>query len=503
MCCRHGGTGLGLGIVRSLVQLMGGSIRIVEKTGPGAVFQFSICFQRAMTCETIPYSLPPIIEDTEVVLGVPDADSRSVASEWISKQGLRVHQVETWEQILLHLRYLNGSAAKVNGGVEGKQSSSDDLQQFDSGLEVSTKQSSRGVQRLIKSEFLRTWKTRGEQPFTSQGRQLMVIDASLLPNHVKPDFLEEYLQESGFVTGSSKRYLDGLGLGKLESNLNRRKLRDPHGNLSVVWVTSSNTHEPIKAALRAVQHSFIVRRPLHTARLKEIFQLIAREGDPLQSLELENPPEILASNTINYVKQQQWNDPYACDNEVSTSRESLSLYVPTSTVTVHGRNVRHRPTAAKSAPPEEISYSEMETKSIAQNTTTDQGSMHSSSTTTTSNKPVKRSVPRLAHPNGKKSMVHKPLENLEILVAEDTPLLRKLAAAMLQRLGAITHEASNGQEVLEFVLTRMRQGQIPFHCILMDCQVGSFSPLVVVTLLLDLFQGLCLTFLCDVQSLCR
>lgn len=476
MCCRHGGTGLGLGIVRSLVQLMGGSIRIVEKTGPGAVFQFSICFQRAMTCETIPYSLPPTIEDTEVVLGVPDADSRSVASEWISKQGLRVHQVETWEQILLHLKYLNGSAAKVNGGVEGKQSSSDDLQQFDSGLEVSTKQSSRGVQRSVRSEFLRTWKTRGERPYSSQGRQLMVIDASLLPKHVKPDFLEEYLQESGFVTGLSKRYLDGLGLGKFESNLNRRKLRDLHGNLSVVWVTSSNTHEPIKAALRAVQHSFIVRRPLHTARLKEIFQLIAREGDPLQPVEFENPPEILASNTINYVKQQQWNDPYACDNDVSTARESSSLYVPTSSITVHGRNVRHRPTAAKSAPPEEISYSEMEMKSLIQNTT-DQGSMHSSSTTTTatSNKPVKRSVPRLTQPNGKKGMVHKPLENLEILVAEDTPLLRKLAAAMLRRLGAVAHEASNGQEVLESVLTRMRQGQTPYHCILMDCQVGSLS----------------------------
>jgi CheY-like chemotaxis protein len=57
------------------------------------------------------------------------------------------------------------------------------------------------------------------------------------------------------------------------------------------------------------------------------------------------------------------------------------------------------------------------------------------------------------------------------LVAEDNPLLRKLAVTMLRRLGATTHEAANGQEALEAVRTRVQGGERSFNCILMDCQV--------------------------------
>ena len=468
--CRHGGTGLGLGIVRSLVNLMGGSIRIIEKAGPGAVFQFSICFQRAITPEALPYNLPPFYQETEVVIGVPDADTRAVASEWIAKQGLLVHQVETWEQILLHLRALHGR--KPLDGTSGTttmkhtKSSDDFLKYFnklDSGSDFSPRLSPRNVQGSNRYEFWRSWKNIGESPSSAQVRQLMIIDTSLLPKHVTPRDLEEYLQESGFLTGLSTQCLDDLGIHKLD--MDKMPLKDLQQTLSVVWVMASNTHEPIKAALRAVRSSFIVRRPLHAARLKEIFQLVAKDSDVLSSRQSENIPGLLASSTITYVKQQEWDNPYGCDAEVPVTQESPSRASPLGAT--HGRNVRHRPTAAKSVPQEEISYSEMEVKSSL---STDQ----TSQSTPSPSKPMKRTVRTVTHINGSKKMNNspKPLANLEILIAEDTPLLRKLAAAMLRRLGAVTHEASNGQEVLEAVTNRVQCGQSPFHCILMDCQVG-------------------------------
>lgn len=470
--CRHGGTGLGLGIVRSLVNLMGGHIRIVEKTGVGAVFQFSICFQRATTPEALPYNLPLFYHETEVVIGVPDADTRAVASEWIAKQGLVVHQVETWEQILLHLRALHGRKPvdKTMGTTNMKQTkSSDDFQKFfnklDSGSDYSPRLSPRNVQGSNRYEFWRSWKNIGDRPSSGQVRQLMIIDTSLLPKHVKPSDLEEYLQESGFLTGLSTQCLDDLGIHKWD--MNKRQLKDLQQKLSVVWVMASNTHEPIKAALRAVRSSFIVRRPLHAARLKEIFQLVAQDSDVPSSRQSENIPDVLASSTINYVKQQEWDDPYGCDAEVPLAQESSSR--PSPGGTAHGRNVRHRPIAAKSVPLEEISYSEMEIKSSLPTDQTGQSASASS-------KPMKRTVRTITHINGTKKInsAPKPLANLEILIAEDTPLLRKLAAAMLRRLGAVTHEASNGQEVLDAVMNRMQCGQSPFHCILMDCQVGIF-----------------------------
>lgn len=469
---------MGLGIVRSLVQLMGGSIRIVEKTGAGAVFQFSICFQRSLTPETLPYKLPPFYHEAEVVIGVPDADTRAVASEWIVRHGLMVHQVETWEQILLHLRALHGrnpqdknsetSEMEHTKSIDGSQKF---LNKVDSASDYFTNLSPQNLQSPNnRFEFWRSWKNIGERPSSEQVRQLMLIDTSLLPKHVLPRDLEEYLQESGFLTGLSTQCLDKSGIHKRD--MNQRQIRDLQQKLSVVWVMASNTHEPIKAALRAVRSSFIVRRPLHAARLKEIFQLVAQNSDAFSSRHSESAPEVLASSTINYVKQQEWDDPYACDSEVPLAQESSSR---ASTIGVtHGatvRNVRHRPTAAKSVPQEEISYSEMEIRSSRQ---TDQPSQ----SMVTPSKHMKKTVRTTTHVNGSKKMnnVPKPLENLEILVAEDTPLLRKLAAAMLRRLGAVTYEASNGQEVLEAVMNRMQCGQSPFNCILMDCQVGfSFS----------------------------
>lgn len=452
--------------MRSLVQLMGGSIRIVEKNGPGAVFQFSICFQRATSCETIPFSLSPSYQGTEIIVGIPDTDCRVVACEWITKLGLNVHQVESWEQILLYMRALNGGSnlGKRTGFFENLLSdSSDDLQKLTSISEAVPRRTSWSH----RYEFWRSWKDSNERPLTGKIKQLMILDTSLLPSDVKADVLEEYLQESGFLTSSSTRCLDGLGVSS-KVDLNDRTRRDLQGDLSVVWVCASNVHEPIKAALRAVRNSFIVRRPLHTARLKEIFHLVS-EGDILPLPEVQHPPELLAANIINYAKQQEWHDPYACDTEVPLAQEPLRR--PTvSSVLQLGRNVRHRPTATKSFPTEEISYSEMEIRPSPQiNEPTSQSS------TATATKPIRRNIQALAQLNGRKNgNAPKPLEKLEILVAEDTPLLRKLAVAMLKRLGAVTYEASNGQEVLDAVKTRMQNGQAPYHCILMDCQVISY-----------------------------
>lgn len=448
---------------------MGGNIRIVEKNGPGSNFQFSICLQCGMKKDNGPFELPLSYQRAEVVIGLPDKDCRAVAADWVTSRGLNVHQVETWEHILLHLRALNcGSGISSNiGSKVGRYSKqngtrmncSEGFQHLDTVSEYLAKSILPRTNERSRYDFWKRRKSFDESPPSGEERQLLIIDTSLLPKNVKADHLEEYLQESGFLTGSPTRCLDGLGLSKLD--LNERRLLDMQRNLLVVWVTSSNTQEPIKVALRSVQNSFIVRRPLHAARLKEIFQQIARDGSAvLCSPELEDTSEVSSANAINYAKQQEWDDPYGCDSEVQLAQESSLRTIPS--MAVSGRNVKQRPSAAKSAPLEEILYSEMENRSSQDEQT--------SQIPSTITKPVKKHVKNFISP---KKVVKKPLEKLEILVAEDTPLLRKLAVAMLRRLGAVTHEASNGQEVLDTVTKRMQAGQPPLHCILMDCQVGS------------------------------
>jgi CheY-like chemotaxis protein len=224
-------------------------------------------------------------------------------------------------------------------------------------------------------------------------------------------------------------------------------------DLLVVWITASNTPEPVKAALRSVCNSVLVRRPLHAARLKELFQQVAQEGgDSFHMSKLEKPTVILSSNVIHYAKQQEWDDPYDCktelpyapltnheDSSLTASKENLASAVDSTPVVV-----------CKSSQKEQLT----------------QSSPFGSRTVPRNRRSKKK-------PTGSKGVdsLSKPLDKLEILVAEDNPLLRKLAVAMLRRLGAATYEAANGQEALEAVMSRVQGGERSFHCILMDCQV--------------------------------
>lgn len=456
MICRHGGTGLGLGIVKSLVQIMGGNIRIVEKIGQGSLFQFTIAFQRSLKIERGPFLLPSSLQGAEVVLGIPEADCRSVVARWVKSWGLVAHQCDTWDEILLHMRALNGILADQRKGPSGltQRYNAESVQASTLALEGGAKSPRASVPKWSsRYEFWKSWKNIGSKALSGHERQLLIIDISLLPSIVEHDYLEEYLRQAGFLTGNSAVCLDALGLEKLD--LNERQLTNIQRNLLVIWVTASNTPEPVKAALRSVRNSITVRRPLHSARLKELFQQIAREGgDPLPITESDRP-RILSSNALAYAKQQEWDDPYRCDSEVSSAGPvkpelSLSSLLP-------------------------ITTSEQAAKVILTPILPEVSNLVQDASPPPTIRPL-INFQRSRQPKKNKTLVRampKPLEKLEIMVAEDTPLLRKLAVAMLRKLGACTHEAANGREVLTAVVNRMNNGQPPFNCILMDCQVSS------------------------------
>lgn len=433
--CRHGGTGLGLGIVKSLVQIMGGNIKIVEKAGPGSVFQFTICFQRSLKPEKVPFVVPSSLQGAEVILGIPKGDCRAVAAHWVKTWGLLAHEIDTWEELLVHMRSLNGIPAEIKNGYHADFVPPYSPTGGTDGV-VKRKRSSR-------YDFWKSWQSIGSKALSGQQRQLIIIDISMLPTMVEHDSLEDYLQQSGFLTSSSAMCLDVLGLEKL--HLNDRQMIDIQRNVLVIWVTASNTPEPVKAALRSVRNSIAVRRPLHATRLKELLHQIASEvGDCLPTMDAERP-RVLSSNALAYAKQQEWDDPYRCDTEVSfpgIAKPDVARSVP---VTAFDKALRN--TLLSSTDSYEIVSPPPKPPSSI------------------------RRKPKTPLSKGELPSRAQPFEKLEILVAEDTPLLRKLAVAMLKKLGAITHEAENGQEVLDAVLNRIDKKQPPFNCILMDCQV--------------------------------
>ncbi|XP_024386402.1 histidine kinase 1 isoform X2 [Physcomitrium patens] len=447
----HGGTGLGLGIVKSLVQIMGGDIRIVEKEGQGSVFQFTICFQRSLKMEKIPFILPSSLEAAEVILGIPNADCRAVAAHWVKTWGLVAHEVQTWKEVLIHMRALNGISVDTDVRTSNltHRHHVDRVQPLIMDKDGIGKALKSKTQKLSsRYDFWKSWQSSGTKAFSGLQRQLLIIDISLLPSTVEHDCLEEYLRQSGFLTGNPTACLDTLGLEKLHPN--DRQLLDTQRNLLVVWVTASNTPEPVKTALRSVRNSIAVRRPLHATRLKELLHQIASEmGDSLPTMDAERP-KILSSNALAYAKQQEWDDPYRCDTEVSLPG------VP-------------KPEGTMSLP--NISFDQATRKHPTLSLLTSGTQSQDASVSPRPKCTHRRTRTLNRKPEVPVGAVSKPFENLEILVAEDTPLLRRLAVVMLQKLGAITYEAGNGQEVVDAVQDRIDNSKSPFNCILMDCQM--------------------------------
>lgn len=128
----HGGTGLGLGIVKTLVEMMGGHISIVDSTGPGTLFRFHLEFQGETPLEGIPpqslvrrsrpsFALgarphePHAFARFRVVLGSGRSLSRSLAAAALRRQGASIVEAASWSEALNELRSFAEQSADMAG----------------------------------------------------------------------------------------------------------------------------------------------------------------------------------------------------------------------------------------------------------------------------------------------------------------------------------------------------------------------------------------------------
>lgn len=93
----HGGSGLGLSIVYSLVALMGGTIEVKSEKGKGSSFTVILPLERAAAPEPVAEAAsrqPVLLHGKRVLLLEDNAINREIASELLSMEGVDVETAE-------------------------------------------------------------------------------------------------------------------------------------------------------------------------------------------------------------------------------------------------------------------------------------------------------------------------------------------------------------------------------------------------------------------------
>ncbi|KAJ7973052.1 Histidine kinase [Quillaja saponaria] len=417
-----GGTGLGLGIVQSLVRLMHGDIGIMDKLlgERGTCFRFNV--QLAL-CETIstdntkegtemeanrnpnqpsglsnvtpglsfcsasprmirgPSSRP---EASRVVLLIQNGERRRTTQKFMESLGIKVSVVKQWEHFSYTLKKI-----KQNGNLPGQSSSRSNSTPHSSGARVkdvplSAMEGTDHIPTLFK-------KTNVGAPST--GFVLIVIDASAGPFRELCRIIAEF----------------------------RSGLYNPCG---VIWLEKPLTRNINFEGLDQEMFDpddIIISKPFHGTRLNQVIRLLPEFGGSWQnSSAMKTKREDTCSLGKTSSKSVSQGQPSRRDKMQDYSRSSS----------------------------EKISKEILPQKknSIGHNFSAQQG---------------------VIDPNSEK-----PLSDKKFLVVEDTPFLRNLASANIKRLGATAELCENGEEAVQLVCNGLLNGNFPpYDYILMDCEM--------------------------------
>ncbi|KAK4479954.1 hypothetical protein RD792_013007 [Penstemon davidsonii] len=103
----HGGTGLGLCIVRTLVNKMNGEIKVVKKNGPGTLMQLYLVLSVPDETTKQQYQLNLEHHNLTVLLALNGSMTRSIMTQWLNKNGVFTSEASEWNELTQRLQELS------------------------------------------------------------------------------------------------------------------------------------------------------------------------------------------------------------------------------------------------------------------------------------------------------------------------------------------------------------------------------------------------------------
>ncbi|XP_027362692.1 histidine kinase 1-like [Abrus precatorius] len=407
----HGGTGLGLCIVRNLVNKMGGDIKVVKKEGPGTLMRLCLLLSAPTDVTEQHCAINLKCNGLVVLLALHGKMSRLITSKWLQKNGLCTMEASEWNGLTQILGELFHARSSIHNN------------DFDTHYPTNEE---------LKSKLLNIRDMRNPT-------FVIIVDIGLLD--LSTDIWKEQLNF----------------------------LHRHFGRAKFVWLLNHDTSNTIKMELRNKGHMLMVNKPLYKAKMIHILETVIKE----RNLELQKKDMTTLRTTMKEGDLHEFLDIDSTHFDAASSDDSdISEIGGSNPVSANGD--KSSKVVAKSHPSSPCQMNNFPVRLTDKNEDSKNGETHK---VTNPSKAV----------DGKKS-----LEGLRILLAEDTPVLQKVATIMLEKMGAVVVAVGDGQQAVDalncmlnaedcsresFQKERNTRSQTkiltyhPYDLILMDCQM--------------------------------
>ncbi|KFK40157.1 hypothetical protein AALP_AA3G337600 [Arabis alpina] len=405
----HGGTGLGLCIVRNLVNKMGGDIKVVQKNGLGTIMRLYLIL-------TIPDNADQICQPDfskyglVVLLSMSGSTARMIQSKWLRKHGIATVEASDWNELTQIIRDLFETGSRENS--------------FDSqhNIAESLRAELSNIQEIKNPVFV------------------IVVDIGILD--LTTDIWKEQLN-----------YLDRFS-----------------SKAKFAWLLKHDTSNTVKTELRRKGHVMMVNKPLYKAKMIQILEAVIKNRKRSLSNTMSNRGNGSdESHDCLEIDPTQY-DTCSSDDSSETSSEKQG---------------------DKSVKPSTLP------SPVLKNYLLDIAKSNDDPTSGTQKKQEeeedwKDRSNRLYSGIALDGKNQKSLQGIRILLAEDTPVLQRVATIMLEKMGATVTAVWDGQQAVdalnyksisaqdsiqEYKLSEQETTQSGFQnssfydLILMDCQM--------------------------------
>ncbi|CAD5318779.1 unnamed protein product [Arabidopsis thaliana] len=369
----HGGTGLGLCIVRNLVNKMGGEIKVVQKNGLGTLMRLYLILS---TPDTVDQNIQPDFSKygLVVMLSMYGSTARMITSKWLRKHGIATVEASDWNELTQIIRDLLETGSRDNS-FDSQHNISDPLR-----AELSN------IVEIKNPVFV------------------IVVDIGVLD--LTTNIWKEQLN-----------YLDRFS--------NKAKF---------AWLLKHDTSNTVKTELRRKGHVMMVNKPLYKAKMIQILEAVIKNR-----------------------KRGLCNDLRNRGNGSDESHDCLEID-PTQFDTCSSDDSSETSGEKQVDKPSTLHSPVLKNYLIDATTSNDDST---SASMTQKNPEEEDWKDRLYSGIALDGKNQKSLEGIRILLAEDTPVLQRVATIMLEKMGATVTAVWDGQQAVDSLNYKSINAQAP------------------------------------------